>query len=344
MVFLVVFLVFYLSRETRISSSRAIVSETGAVLFLEERTGIDELIGHLSDLEVQFNETELRWVASLLGWRNFSPGRYEIPESSAYQDLLSRIALGIQDLAAVTIPPGIDKGRLARVLGNQLESDSSQFASVFTDSSDLVLELGHSPQTLLSRMLPDTYNIYWTSPPERVIRRIYNEFNRRVTDRRQEEIDANELDLEDLVTLASIIEWEASAGSEKRRISGLYWNRLRRNMRLQADPTVIYALGEHRRLLYDDYRFDHPYNTYIIRGLPPGPITNPDLASIEAAIDPEEHDYLYMVARPGGGHAFSSTFEEHQLASAEWRRWIREQFRIRDERERLQEIEEQETY
>ncbi|MDX1591417.1 MAG: endolytic transglycosylase MltG, partial [Balneolaceae bacterium] len=107
-----------------------------------------------------------------------------------------------------------------------------------------------------------------------------------------------------------------------------------RGMPLQADPTVLYALGERRRLLFEDYQYQHPYNTYLYRGLPPGPITNPDEASINAVLNPEDHGYYYMVATPDGTHRFSRTFEEHRQASDEWRRWIREQYRIRDQRER----------
>jgi UPF0755 protein len=337
LIFLVTFSIFYVSRDLRINKSNAFVSNTDLVLFLEERKNLDELIEYLSDFDLEFDQQELRWVSSLLGWRNFSAGRYEVSGNNSYRDFLSKLALGHQDHAAVTIHPGMNIGRLSASLGRQLRADSSEFAAVFADSSDLILELGYYPESLFSRMLPDTYNLYWTSSPERVIRRIYDEFNRRVVNRFESEIAENSMDLEDLLIMASIIEWEARHRHEKPRISGLYWNRLNRNMRLQADPTVLYAVGEHRRLLFEDYQLDHPYNTYVIDGLPPGPITNPDILSIEAAITPEEHDYLFMVANPDGGHVFTRTFEEHRLASAEWRRWIREQHRIRDELERIQE-------
>jgi UPF0755 protein len=334
LVFLIVFAIFFLSRDLRINNSSAIVVEDVSVLLLEERIGLDELIDSLESHEVEFNSEELRWVASLLGWRNFSTGRYELTGNYTYNELLSKLALGLQDHAPVTIHPGINIHRLSASLGRQLLADSSEFAAVFSDSSDLIKELEYTPESLFARMLPDTYHIYWTSSPERVIRRVYNEFRNRVENRLADEIAGNSLDLNEVLTLASIIEWEARFREEKPRISGLYWNRLNRGMRLQADPTVIYALGEHRRLLYEDYQVNHPYNTYLIDGLPPGPITNPDLNSIIAALSPEEHDYLYMVANPEGGHVFTRTYAEHRVASAEWRRWIQEQFRIREELDR----------
>lgn len=344
LIFFIFFSIFYFSRDSRISNQYAIDSDTDLVLFLDERSNLEELIEYISESGLDFDLSELRWVSSLLGWRTFSPGRYEISGPYSYREFLSKLALGHQDHAPITIHPGMNIGRLCASLGRQMRADSSEFAAVFTDSSELLLELQYKPEALFSRMLPDTYNLYWTSTPERVVNRIYNEFDRNIKNRFEDEISNNSLDLDELLTLASIIEWEARHNHEKPRISGLYWNRLRRNMRLQADPTVIYAIGEHRRLLFEDYQLDHPYNTYMIDGLPPGPITNPDIRSIEAAINPEEHDYLYMVANPDGGHVFSRTFEEHRMASAEWRRWIQEQYRIRQELDRIQETSEQESY
>lgn len=338
-IFLIFFSLFYFSRDYRINKSDAIFSAEESILYLEDRINLEELANLLENHDIEYDENELRWVASLLGWRNFASGRYEIEGAYSYDDFLSKLALGLQDHAPVTIHPGISIERLSVSLGRQLKADSDAFNSIFSDSSNLMQDLGYTPESLFSRMLPDTYNIYWTSDPESVIKRVYDEFTRRVTERFQEELENHSMNLDEIITLASIIEWEARFDQEKPRISGLYWNRLNRGMRLQADPTVIYALGEHRRLLYEDYQYDHPYNTYINNGLPPGPITNPDIRSIEAAISPEDHEYLYMVANPEGGHVFTRTFEEHRVASAEWRRWIREQFRIRDEMERLQEEE-----
>src|SRR5690625_3858180 len=145
------------------------------------------------------------------------------------------------------------------------------------------------------------------------------------------EISRSPHTLNEVVTLASITELEARYSDEKVRISGLYLNRLETGMLLQADPTVLHSLGERRRLLFEDYRVEHAYNTYLHPGLPPGPITNPDLASIRSVLNQEQHDYLYLVATPYGYHKFSRTFSDHRQASEEWRRWIQEQYRIRDE-------------
>ncbi len=332
--FVVVFSVVFGSRSHRLYKPDAIQTDRPVHLYIEQRIGLDELSVKLDSLGVEVNRDELHWAGRVLGWRGFRQGLYIIEGKQSYGDFLSRMARGIQDPARVTVLSGSDPDRMAERLGMQLQADSEAFREVFTDSSELALELGLTGEELFSRMLPNTYEIYWTSTPERAVRRIYNEFTQLVQNRYRQQIDENGYSLDEIITLASIVELEAKVQSEKPTIAGLYLNRLNRNMLLQADPTVAYAIGERRRLLFEDYRYEHPYNTYLHAGLPPGPITNPDEASIRAVLEPEEHNYLFMVASPDGSHRFSRTFEEHRRASAEWRRWIQEQYRIRDERER----------
>lgn len=328
-----VFISTFLSRNTRLFNNGITTSEGTFEVFIEERSDVNGLINSLDSLELDVDETELRWAANTLGWRNYQPGRYVLTSEDSYSEFLSKLGRGIQDPGSVTVLPGIDMDRLSRNLSMQLKADSISFREIFTDSSEIAQELGLTGEQLFSRMLPETYQMYWTSSPESVVRRIHSEFEKAVTDRFEDEIEQNDLNLNEIITLASIIEGEARLNEEKPKISGLYQNRLNRGMHLQADPTVIYALGERRRLLYKDYEIDHPYNTYQIIGLPPGPISNPDLNSIRAVLFPEEHDYLYMVASPEGTHRFSETYSEHQQASEEWREWIQEQYRIKRERE-----------
>lgn len=334
LVFIVVFSIVFGSRYTRVHNSSAISSDSTSVLYLYERAGLTELMDSLDSLGVQINREELEWASGILGWRSFRTGRYEINEPISYDEFLSNLARGIQDPARVTVLSGSDIGRMSAHLARQLKADSVSFALQFRDSSVVAQSLNLTGEELFSRMLPNTYDMYWTSAPSAVVRRVHREFMSGIRDRYRNLIDQSDFSLQEVVTLASIVEWESRMADEKPMVSGLYINRLNRNMRLQADPTVLYAIGERRRVLYEDYQFEHPYNTYLHAGLPPGPITNPDEASIRAVLEPADHDYLYMVAAPDGRHVFSRTFEEHRRASAEWRNWLREQYRIRDMRER----------
>jgi len=332
-IFLIALALTFGSRYSRLYTSNALQVDGVAVLMLHDRTGLDNLYEKLDSLGVGVDWDELQWAGSLLGWRNFRPGRYELDGRSSYDEILSAMARGIQDPGNVLVHGSIDIPLLSQRLSLQMMADSASFAAQFTDTSAIAVEMGLTGEELFARMLPNTYQMYWTSTPEAVVRRILREFNQRITNRLAEEIEESQFTLDEILILASIVDWEARNQDEKSTISGLYINRLNRNMLLQADPTVLYALGERRRILFEDYRVDHPYNTYLHAGLPPGPITNPDEASILSVLNPEEHDYLFMVATPEGSHEFNRTFEEHRRSSENWRTWLREQYRIKRERE-----------
>lgn len=331
--FLMVFILTFGSRQVRLSTTDAVQLSEPVNLILHSDMNLDELSSQLDSLEVNFSSKEMAWATRLLGWRIFKKGSYELEGTYSYDVFLSKLALGIQDPVSVVILPGISKERFSLAMSNQLEVSEEKILSLFSDSLFLS-EVGFSEQELFGRMLPETYLMYWTTPPKDVIRRVLREFNSRVTEIYADSAIAQGKSISKILTMASIVEWEAKLEEEKSMISGLYWNRLERRMRLEADPTVNFALGERRRLLFEDYRFEHPYNTYLNRGLPPGPITNPSLSTIEATLFPAEHDFLYMVANPEGGHEFSRTFAEHQVASERWRKWLREQYRIKRARER----------
>lgn len=331
---IVVVMVVSVSRNSRLNDPERIVNLSGSVLFLEEMVSLEDLTQELISLQVKVDSAQLMWTGRMLGWRRFPAGRYEIPRVTDADTFLSKVARGLQDPGDVTILPGITPERFASSVAAELRTDSASVRQIFEDDSEVSRETGLTGMQLFARMLPNTYRIYWTASAESLVRRILSEFDAQVVRGLGGLLSESELSLEEVVTMASIVEWEARLREEKRTISGLYLNRLERRMRLQADPTVIFALGEKRRLLFRDYQIDHPYNTYRIYGLPPSGITNPDLESIRAVLDPEEHDYLFMVATEEGSHAFSKTFREHQEKSREWREFISEQERIKRMRER----------
>ena len=337
LLFLFCFTLVWTSRQFRLNNPDAVVFTAPTDLFLYDSTNLDQLFEMFDRSDLNYHKAEMIWAAQTLGWRRFRAGRYLLQGRYSYGELLSKLARGLQDPVSVTVLPGSDPGRFYLRLSQQLRADSLSFAVLFQDDSPFVSEFELSPLELFSRMVPNTYEMFWTSTPDAVIRRLLHEFDRAVVRGLENELADHPLSLDEVLTLASIVEWEARFDHEKPKIAGLYLNRLQRNMPLQADPTVAFALGERRRLLFEDYRIDHPFNTYLIRGLPPAPITNPALSSVRAVLFPEEHSYLFMVATPEGTHRFSRTFEEHRIASEEWRRWLREQLRIRRELERSRE-------
>ncbi|MDX1636953.1 MAG: endolytic transglycosylase MltG [Balneolaceae bacterium] len=326
------------SRLSRLADTSSITAPEAVHIYLERPTSLEQLSEMFADSGIVESREEMIWAGRLLGWNRFNTGHYLIDGNYSYDVLLSKMARGIQDPIAVTVLPGQHKASLITELAEQFQFDSTALAKTLTDTAFLDTN-GLNRTTWIGRMLPNTYSMYWNASPESVVRRIFREFEKSIVERYSPRFREIGRGVDEIVTLASIIEWEVRHQPEKETVSGLYWNRLERGMRLQADPTVNYALGERRRLLYEDYQFEHPYNTYIHRGLPPGPITNPSKSSIEAALFPAEHDYLYMVATPEGYHLFSETFEEHRQKSEKWREWLREQYQIKRERERRQQTE-----
>jgi UPF0755 protein len=330
--FLVTFVVAE-SRWSRLNNAKAISSEKAVHIYLNGRTTFEELTNKMDALGLIKSREEFKWAANLLGWHNFREGHYLVKEGISYDQFLSKLARGIQDPVSVTILPGKTKSDIVANIADNLQFDSLSFARVINDSAFLS-SAGIQHKEVIGRLYPNTYSVYWTTSPKAFFKKILQVFNNSVVENHKSRFKELDLTINEAVTLASIIEWEAKNESEKQTISGLYWNRLNRGMRLQADPTVNFAVGERRRLLYKDYQIDHPYNTYLHRGLPPGPITNPSLSSIKAALYPQDHEYLYMVASPDGTHSFSKTFEGHKRKSAEWRKWLQKQYRIKKQRQR----------
>ncbi|MEQ9092138.1 MAG: endolytic transglycosylase MltG [Balneola sp.] len=331
-VVLIVFLSTFISRTSRISKSEALIGTQNTQIYLHQDIDLNELVSKLESSNIQFDEDELLWVSPLLGWRTFKKGYYEFDGEYSYNDFLTKLAFGSQDPVSITILPGITIDRFARNLGNEMSFDSAEVRNVFDDSL-FVASKNISKEQLFGRMLPNTYDVYWTYSPKQTIEKILSEFKNQVAKQYKSRIDSLDYSIDEIVAMASIVEWEANIEEEKPVVAGLYWNRLKRRMYLQADPTISFAVGERRRLLLEDYKVDHPYNTYTKYGLPPGPVTNPSLQTIKATLYPANHQYLYMVASPEGGHLFNRTYEEHLVDAEKWRKWLRQQYRIKRQRE-----------
>jgi UPF0755 protein len=172
-----------------------------------------------------------------------------------------------------------------------------------------------------------------------VVKKVKAEFDTFFTDEMKAGAERQGLTVEEVLRVASIVEWETNHVPEKSTVAGVYLNRLKQRWRLDADPTVQYALiqieGRRRRLLYADYSIDHPYNTYRYRGLPPGPVTNPSPSSIEAVVNPKEHNYMFFVARGDGSHTFTRTLREHVNASRAFHSLMRQRRQEAQESQQL---------
>ncbi len=276
------------------------------------------------------SRTSFEWAATATGWgRQLKPGYYRFESGATNYDLLDKIRKGRQDPVRVAIPPGTRPEVLAAVLRRDLAIDSTAFREALRDPA-FAAELGTDTTHLFGYMRPNSFDIYWTTDARGAIERLKTEWDRFWTDEMEAKAAAMNLSKDEVLTVASIVEWEARKAEERPTIAAVYLNRLRIGMKLDADPTVQYALmrqdgGRMRRLFFADYKTPSPYNTYLRPGLPPGPITNPSESSIRAVVNPDEHEYLYFVADGTGGHVFSRTLTEHNRAAAAYRQMIREQ-------------------
>lgn len=246
-------------------------------------------------------------------------GEYEVPAHASARDIMIMIRDGKTVIRRITIPEGLTSFEIINLINkvNDLEGAATNFPPEGT-------------------LLPQTYDYKLKETRQQIV----EEMQAAMTKTIDELWDGRAQNLpfstkQEALTLASIVEKETGVPSERKKVAGVFINRLRQNIALQTDPTVIYAITNGkpqnngkgplgRRLLSKDLEFDSPYNTYLHPGLPPGPIANPGRASIEAVLHPEEHNFLYFVADGTGGHVFAATLAEHQQNVAKWREIRRE--------------------
>ncbi len=265
------------------------------------------------------SERAFRRLVRMLGYETaIAPGTYPLrpgPMHSLFPLLLEGRPLA----KPVPVPPGIMLSELAPAIEQRLGIPAESVLAA-ARNAELRTRVGARGPTLEGYLYPTVYYVSVEARASDVIRQMVDTFEARWKRTWSRRLDSLGVARDEVVTLASIIEGEAPHTTDRPLVSSVYHNRLRRGMRLQADPTVVYALGRRRRLSHADYGAASPYNTYRIAGLPPAPIGQPSEASIAAALDPPDSDFLYFVARPDGRHVFSRTYREHLVAIRRVRR------------------------
>lgn len=242
------------------------------------------------------------------------PGRYILKNGMSNKDLCNMLRGGLQTPVKVTFNNIRDVKMLAGRIGEQIEADSTQIAD-YLNNTERLSELGFTPQTLPAMFLPNTYEFYWNTDASHFVSRMKTEYDKFWNDERREKAQALGLTPVQVSILASIVDKETNKTDEMARIAGVYMNRLKSGWLLQADPTLVFAVGDFslKRVLNVHKEVDSPYNTYKYHGLPPGPICIPSLASINAVLNAEKHNYFYFCAKEdfSGYHVFAKTLTEH---------------------------------
>ncbi len=276
-------------------------------------------------------------TAKILGKEKSIPaGVFTLVDANSNNSVIQQMVNGSPHLHYVTLIEGWTIKDIAVELEQKLAIDGDQFVQLCQDSlfiSSLKVPVKNSLEGFL---LPETYQFFEGQDEKEIIRRLVQEYHKNFDDDMKLVREKTGLSELEVVTLASIIEGEAIFDIERPIIAAVYYNRLKKRMRLQADPTIQYIIeGPPRRLLRRDLNINSPYNTYKYYGLPPGPINNPGAMSIKAALDPDEADYLYFVARGDGYHTFTNTQREHNLAKRKFQQVRRKV--ARDRKLKLQE-------
>lgn len=308
------------------------VAGTDVPTYLEENmvniptnSSFEEVIEILTAKELIKNETTFRFLSEKMNYKR-SPmrsGRFEVEPGWSMVDLIRHLRNGEQAPVTLVLTNERLLEEVAAKVARFIEPDSAEFMAIFNNDSYLK-EIGYTKETLMSLFIPNSYEFYWNSSAADFMDRMIKEHkNFWKQDDRLQKAKALNMEPQEVYTLAAIVERETQNKGEKPRMAGVYLNRLEIGMRLQADPTCVFATRDFgtRRVTNYHLKFDSPYNTYLYAGLPPGPISMASIASLDAVLNAEDHDYIYFCAKGDGSglHAFAKTLSGHNQNAAKYR-------------------------
>ena len=254
---------------------------------------------------------------------NLKPGMYSLEGDMTNIRLINLLRSGAQTPINLTFSNARLLSQLPKILTQNLEIDSADMANLLLADSTAI-HYGFNNQTFISMFIPNTYQVYWTATAKDILDRMKLEYDHFWTEERIQKAAAINMTKEEVATLASIVQGETNKIDEIPTISGVYINRLKKGIPLQADPTLIFSIGDFsiRRILNKDKEFDSPYNTYKNSGLPPGPISMPSIAALNSVLNYENHRYLYFCAKDdlSGYHVFARTLSEHNINARKFQR------------------------
>ncbi len=295
-------------------------------LYVPTGTGYTGLVALLKDKKIIKNVEAFQWVAMQMNLpSHVHAGRYKLEPRMNNYDLVKLLRSGKQAPVKLVINKFRLKEDFAGYIGRKLEVDSATLLISLNDKSYL-RSFGVTPETSMELFIPNTYEFFWNTSAAEFMERMKEEKERFWTEDRIRKAYALSLTPAQAITLASIVEEETNNNNEKRRIAGVYLNRIKRSMLLQADPTVKFALKDFaiKRVLNVHLAVSSPYNTYLHKGLPPGPICTPSVKTIDAVLNAEPHDYLYFCASADmpGTHVFAKTYADHLLNARKYQKFL----------------------
>lgn len=291
------------------------VNQKPFTLFIPTGSSYDDVLDSLYSNNLVINKESFEWAADKKNYKaHIHSGRYIIKHNMSNNALINMLRSGLQEPVRVVINNARTLPELTEKVSAQIEPDSGELLQLL-NNDQYIAKYDFNKYSILGMFIPNTYEVYWNTSAEGFFNRMRREYLNFWTPERLKKANDIELTPNEVITMASIIIAETSKEDEYQRIAGLYINRLNKGIKLQADPTVVYAMGDfdRQRVLSKDTYIDSPYNTYLHYGLPPGPIAIPSIRSIDAVLNFERHGYLYFCARDdfSGYHVFAQTLEQH---------------------------------
>lgn len=302
-----------------------LVGQAQRCIVIPRNATFDQLLVRLQQEAGLLHPTTFRYVARLLRYYRLRPGYYQLQSNMNNWAAVRLLRGGVQQPVRVTFAQVRTKADLVQQLTQNLGVDPKDFLALLQDEAWLK-KYGFTPENVLTMFVPDTYEAYWTISAEGLFERMYQGYQRFWTPQRRQQAAQWRLSPIQVAILASVVQEETNLAREAPIIAGVYLNRLRRRIALQADPTLKFALGDptRKRILNKDKKIDSPYNTYRYRGLPPRPICVPTQANLQAVLEAERHKFFYFAAKHdlSGEHHFSADLRQHTNHARRYRRTL----------------------
>jgi UPF0755 protein len=284
-------------------------------IYIPTGSDFEDVVSILETKKFLKNEKSFRWTAHQMKYdAGVKPGRYLIKPGMSNKELISMLRAGKQIPVQVIFNTIRTKEQLATRIGEQIEAKPEAILRLLNDH-DYVANLGFTSENVLAMFIPDTYEFYWNTSADRFLQRMKKEYDKFWTPARIKQAKNAGFTPVQVSVIASIVQLESNKEDEKPLIAGVYINRFKKDWKLEADPTLVYALGNFTitRVLNVYKDIDSPYNTYKYKGLPPGPICLPSVSSIRSVLNYRNHNYMYFCARAdfSGYHSFASTYSQH---------------------------------
>lgn len=303
-----------------------------AILYVNSKSNFETVFENISPFLK--DPSSFKWVAEKKNYPNvIKAGKYDLKKGISNNNLVNLLRSGNQTAVKLSFNNQETLEKLAGRIAEQIEPDSITILNILKDETFLKAN-NFTKETALGMYIPNSYQVYWSTSAKKFRNKMLNEYKKFWTSIKKEKAKKQNLTINEVITLASIVQKETASISERPKVAGLYLNRLRDKWPLQADPTIIFALKQKlgqniiiKRVLLKDLEINSEYNTYKNIGLPPGPISMPDISSINAVLNPEKHAYYYMCVDINnfGKHAFAKTLAQHNRNAVKYQRWISQQ-------------------